>query len=60
MLLYIGMEAVNVGSGPISAVTVTPTMTNAADLTQVLSGLQSSGELNTVLQQQPHLVDGMS
>ena len=37
---------------------ITPTVTNTTDLTQVLSGLQNSGELTSVLQQQPHLVEG--
>lgn len=32
----------------------------AAELSHVLSGLQQSGELSTVLQQQPHLVEGMT
>ena len=40
------------------AVTVTPTITNTTDLTQVLSGLQQNNELNSVLQQQPALVEG--
>lgn len=39
-------------------VAITPTVTNTTDLTQVLSGLQSTGELSSVLQQQPHLVEG--
>ena len=42
-----------------SEVAVTPTVTNTADLTQVLSGLQHSSELNSVLQQQPALAEGM-
>ena len=37
---------------------VSPTVANTTDLTQVLSGLQQSGDLNTVLQQQPQLVEG--
>ena len=32
----------------------------AAELSHVLSGLQQSGELSTVLQQQPHLVEGIT
>ena len=45
--------------GEVAAV-ITPTVTNTTDLTQVLSGLQNSGELTSVLQQQPHLVEGTS
>lgn len=46
-------------SGEVAAV-ITPTVTSTTDLTQVLSGLQNSGELTSVLQQQPHLVEGTS
>ena len=47
-------------AGASSEVAVIPTITNtAADLTQVLSGLQHSSDLNSVLQQQPALAEGM-
>ena len=47
-------------SGRSEVAAVSPTVPNATDLTQVLSGLQQSGDLSTVLQQQPQLVEGMS
>lgn len=57
MLVFVAMDGSQGGSSGEVAV-ITPTVTNAADLTQVLSGLQTSGDLNSVLQQQPHLVEG--
>ena len=57
--VYVGMEVAQSGSGD-HVVAITPTVTNTTDLTQVLSGLQNSGELSSVLQQQPHLVEGTS
>ena len=56
MIVFIAMEASQGGSGEVAV--ITPTVTNTTDLTQVLSGLQNSGELTSVLQQQPHLVEG--
>ena len=49
------METSQSGAGGVA---ITPTVANTTDLTQVLSGLQNSGDLNSVLQQQPHLVEG--
>lgn len=45
-----------------SSISLTPASIQgvAAELSHVLSGLQQSGELSTVLQQQPHLVEGMA
>ena len=56
MVVFVAMEASQGGSGEVAV--ITPTVTNTTDLTQVLSGLQNSGELTSVLQQQPHLVEG--
>ena len=54
--IYTAMEGSLSGRSKVAA--VSPTVANTADLTQVLSGLQRSGDLNTVLQQQPQLVEG--
>lgn len=47
------------GRSNASEVAVTPTVASTADLSHVLSGLQQSGELSSVLQQQPQLVEGV-
>ena len=59
IVFVLAMEGGQGASGGVAAV-ITPTVTNTTDLTQVLSGLQNSGELTSVLQQQPHLVEGTS
>ena len=47
-------------SGGGSEVAVTPVaVATTTDLSHVLNGLQHSGELSSVLQQQPHLVEGV-
>ena len=58
-MFVLAMEGGQGASGGVATI-ITPTVTNTTDLTQVLSGLQNSGELTSVLQQQPHLVEGTS